>query len=86
MKRAVPLSEDCFKLTLQNAEICATYKCCATGSLPFLQLRMTYVTPPIIMYSSGKNASMFNAIPRLLHSFYSARSRREHVKVFPKPT
>lgn len=41
---------------------------------------------PIIMYSSGKNASMFNAIPRLLHSFYSARSRREHVKVFPKPT
>lgn len=65
MKGAVPLSEAFFELPLQNAEICATDECCATGSLPFPQLQMIQVTPPITC-SSGKNASMFKAVPEAI--------------------
>lgn len=72
-----------FELALQNAEICATDECCATGTLPSLQLQMIQVTPPITC-SSGKNASMFKAVPEAIPLLLQHKEQKGTCKGIPK--
>lgn len=87
-KGAAPVSEVFFSfvLALQNAEICATNKCCATGifTLPTLADDTRDGSP--LCAALARMPACPKPFQRPFHCFYRAKSRREHVKVFPKLT